>query len=155
MEQLDANSPIIPSDTIAFKLYSKALTELHNHNLDPLKLEEAMSDFGAVWLSSGRSDWIIDVTNTRICGRRCCTFDWPPQLRVVDGTTKSGWLERDTTVRPLQHPTWTCFSECTSGRWEPKEPVDGDMPKVLLSGNTIHSAAQGDDSEAIYKAWAQ
>jgi hypothetical protein len=40
-------------------------------------------------------------------------------------------------------------------RWEPKEPVDGDSHKVLLSGNTIHSAAQGDDSEAIYKAWAQ
>ena len=50
----------IPSDTVAFGLYSKTLENLHKHSLDPRKLEQAMEAFGASKVASGAADWDID-----------------------------------------------------------------------------------------------
>lgn len=59
-EKLTGYTAWIPSDTAAFSCYSQALIEEHGHNLDPLRLQEAMEDFGATLLHKGKSSWIID-----------------------------------------------------------------------------------------------
>lgn len=50
----------IPSDTTAFAVYSKCLSEELGHNLDPYLIESAMGDYGGVCLGTGKSDWIVE-----------------------------------------------------------------------------------------------
>jgi NADPH:quinone reductase-like Zn-dependent oxidoreductase len=131
VEQLDAASPIIPSDTIAFKLYAKSLTELHGHSLDPLKLEEAMGDFGAVFLSSGRSDWIIDPDDHGYLWETMLYFFGTlaaPQLRVA-GWNDQEWLARARFHRPTIAASNVdlLFRLPHLGHWEVKESIQGDF----------------------------
>ena len=50
----------IPSDTTAFRLYSRALEGRHGHNLDPGLIASALKDHGGSVVAEGRSDWVID-----------------------------------------------------------------------------------------------
>jgi threonine dehydrogenase-like Zn-dependent dehydrogenase len=100
-----------------------------------LKLEEAMGDFGAVCLSSGRSDWIIDADDHSYLWETMMYFFGTlaaPQLRV------SGWNDQEWLARARYHrPTIAAsnvdllFRMPHLGRWEPKESTVGDgwLPK--------------------------
>jgi hypothetical protein len=50
----------IPSDTCAFRSYSKCLSDDQGHNLDPSLLVDAFEQYGGELLKQGRSDWIIN-----------------------------------------------------------------------------------------------
>lgn len=54
-----SNINSIPSDTIAFQLYSHVLQQQMGHSLDPQRLRQAVHDFGGSELSFGPSDWDI------------------------------------------------------------------------------------------------
>ena len=86
----------IPSDTVAFELYSKALQEVHKHNLDPRLLVQAMKAFGATKIASGASDWKIDPKQHAYLWQTLLYFFERvagPQL-LQRGWDAAGWLQR-------------------------------------------------------------
>ncbi|CAB9499137.1 Uncharacterized zinc-type alcohol dehydrogenase-like protein YcjQ [Seminavis robusta] len=86
----------VPSDTVAFALYSKALEEIHGHNLDPHKLEDAMKAFGGSLLSSGASKWDIDPQQHPYLWQTLLYFFERvagPEL-IKTGWDAAGWLQR-------------------------------------------------------------
>lgn len=50
----------IPSDTMAFRVYSQALEDDMGHNLDPTTLIHALSRYGCELLHRGASNWVIE-----------------------------------------------------------------------------------------------
>jgi FMN phosphatase YigB (HAD superfamily) len=58
--EIGVDQKVIPSDTLAFRLYSQNLIEQHGHNLDPIRLIEAFENIGASLLEKGQSVWHID-----------------------------------------------------------------------------------------------
>jgi len=55
-----AHSKMIPSDTLALRIYAQILKDTHDHNLDPKSIIKAAELFGLKLISSGASDWNID-----------------------------------------------------------------------------------------------
>jgi len=56
------NNSMIPSDTTAFRMYSKSLTS-HGHNLEPSLIESSIKSHGGSLITKGSSDWIIDPSS--------------------------------------------------------------------------------------------
>jgi FMN phosphatase YigB (HAD superfamily) len=86
----------LPSDTVAFALYSKALEQIHGHNLDPLRLVRAMKAFGGILLSSGGADWDIDPKQHPYLWETLLYFFERvagPEL-IKRGWDAAGWLHR-------------------------------------------------------------
>jgi len=94
---------IIPSDTLAFQLYADSLIQQHGHNLDPAKIVTAMSDIGALLVTSASSVWHIDPTQNEYLWNTMLYFfgnSASPQImkRRWDSV---GWLDRARTNRPI------------------------------------------------------
>jgi threonine dehydrogenase-like Zn-dependent dehydrogenase/FMN phosphatase YigB (HAD superfamily) len=86
----------IPSDTVAFALYSKALEEQHGHNLDPYLLINAIEAFGGTVLSHGHADWDIDPKRHPYLWETMLYFFERvagPEL-LKNGWDAVGWLDR-------------------------------------------------------------
>jgi hypothetical protein len=86
----------LPSDTVAFALYSKALEQTHGHNLDPLTLVQATKAFGGTLLSSGGADWDIDPKQHLYLWETLLYFFERvagPEL-IKRGWDAAGWLRR-------------------------------------------------------------
>jgi hypothetical protein len=98
----DSNRKVIPSDTIAFRLYSRALENILGHNVDPYLLQDAMEDYGAELLSRGPSDWRIDPqVNSYLYNTMMYFFGSTggPQI-LEDGWDARGWIKRARENRP-------------------------------------------------------
>ena len=101
-ETPDSDSMTIPSDTAAFQVYSKALTETLGHNLDPNLFQQAMEDHGATLLAKGSSDWKIDPKlHPYLFDTMIYFFGTAggPQL-LQEGWDTSGWIDRAKQNRP-------------------------------------------------------
>ena len=90
----------IPSDTTAFRLYSKALESTFGHNLDPAKLVEEVTSHGGQLLGRGSSNWKIEPKS----------YFWEtmmyffgkvgaPQL-LATGFDSTGWIKRARNLEP-------------------------------------------------------
>jgi hypothetical protein len=92
----------IPSDTVAFRLYSKALTETLGHNLDSHLLQEAMEDHGAILQAKGASDWKIDpAAHPYLFDTMLCFFGTAGGPQILDeGWDAPGWIQRAKEIRP-------------------------------------------------------
>lgn len=85
----------LPSDTVAFALYSEALEKM-GHNLDPRRLVQAMEAFGATEVASASSDWDIDPTLHPYLWQTMLYFferTASPEL-LKRGWDAAGWLSR-------------------------------------------------------------
>jgi hypothetical protein len=97
-----SSTKMIPSDTLAFQVYSKALTENMGHNLDPLRLESAMDDHGFRLVMKGPSNWKIDPTVEPYLYDTMLYFFGTtagPQL-LEAGLDSPGWIQRVREERP-------------------------------------------------------
>ena len=101
-ERADANTKWIPSDTVAFRMYSESLEKVHGHNLSPPRLIEAFHNYGGRLLHQGPSNWIIDPTRHQYLWQTMLYFfgvvAGPPLLR--GRWDSSGWFQRIRTERP-------------------------------------------------------
>jgi hypothetical protein len=101
-EHTDEEQPAIPSDTLAFRLYSKALSEEMGHNLSPLLLKQAMNDHGASLLKQGKSNWKIEPDAHPYLFETMLYFFGTaggPQL-MNEGWNAGGWIRRARENRP-------------------------------------------------------
>jgi FMN phosphatase YigB (HAD superfamily) len=92
----------IPSDTLAFRLYSKALTETLAHNLNPLRLQQTMENFGMRLLAKSGADWKIDPKESPYLFDTMMYFFGTaggPQL-MEEGWDGPGWIARSKQRRP-------------------------------------------------------
>jgi threonine dehydrogenase-like Zn-dependent dehydrogenase len=86
----------IPSDTTAFRLYSKALSATFGHNLEPWRTELALLDFGAECVAHGMSDWIIHPTKNEHLWKTMLYFFGSvaaTEMRAL-GWNALAWLDR-------------------------------------------------------------
>lgn len=99
---VDDSTRVIPSDTKAFELYAKALTQAHGHNLDPHLIELAMADYGAICLGRGRSNWVIDPRKHDYLWRTMLYFFGSvaaPEIQA-EGWNACAWLDRARKQQP-------------------------------------------------------
>jgi phosphoglycolate phosphatase-like HAD superfamily hydrolase len=95
-------SPSIPSDTLAFRLYSKALTETLGHNLNPLLLQQTMENFGMSLIAKSSADWKINPEESPYLFDTMMYFFGTaggPQL-MEEGWDATGWISRSKQRRP-------------------------------------------------------
>eukprot|EP00980_Cylindrotheca_fusiformis_P022863 scaffold9857_cov127-Cylindrotheca_fusiformis.AAC.9 len=93
----------IPSDTVAFRLYSKALVEKLGHSLDPRLLCEAMEDHGVYLERKGTSNWKIDHEANPYLYETMLYFfgtTGAPQI-LQEGWDAYGWMQRAREHRPI------------------------------------------------------
>ena len=92
----------IPSDTVGFQSYSRALEEVLGHNLNPFLLQEALEDHGANLIKFGSSDWKIDPERDSYLYETMLYFfgsTGGPQL-LKEGWDAVGWIQRAHTNKP-------------------------------------------------------
>jgi hypothetical protein len=97
-----AASANIPSDTLAFQLYSRALSETLGHNLDHRLLIQAMEDYGFTVASKGRSNWNIDASSHSYLYETMLYFfgsSAGPEL-LEEGWDAGAWIQRARANRP-------------------------------------------------------
>lgn len=87
---------VIPSDTMAFRLYSQNLIEQYGHNLDPRRLIEAFQNVGVSLLDKGQSVWHIDpIQNTYLWKTMLHFFRNSAAFEIMKLNLDSvGWLQR-------------------------------------------------------------
>ena len=106
----------IPSDTVAFALYSRALENM-GHSLDPRRLVEAMKAFGATEVACAASDWNIDPALHPYLWQTMLHFferSAGPEL-LKNGWDAAGWLNR------------------ARGQLGSSESMDRQCPNILVS----------------------
>ena len=92
----------VPSDTLAFQLYSSSLTHQHGHNLDPDKLISSMKDAGIKLIESATSIWNIEPTKHNYLWRTMLYFfgiSAAPEL-IKYRWNSYEWLNRARTFLP-------------------------------------------------------
>jgi NADPH:quinone reductase-like Zn-dependent oxidoreductase/FMN phosphatase YigB (HAD superfamily) len=95
----------LPSDTTAFALYSQALSNVCEHNLDPELLERAVQDFGGTCLLSAAADWVICPNENAYLWNTMLYFFATvaaPALHAARYDAR-GWLARARRHRPAIH----------------------------------------------------
>ena len=103
----EKNGRTIPSDTTAFKSYSKALETVLGHNLDPYRLQDVMEDYGYNLINFGSSDWNIDPQSDSYLYETMLYFfgsTGGPQL-LKEGWDATGWIQRARRNKPTIHVT--------------------------------------------------
>lgn len=92
----------IPSDTVAFRLYSKALVETLGHNLNPTLLADAMERHGLYLEHTVASNWKIDPnTNPYLYETMLYFFGTAGAPRILEeGWDAYGWIRRARQNRP-------------------------------------------------------
>ena len=130
------HSPMIPSDTTAFSLYSRALREQHGHHLDPFRLEEAMADYGATRLARASSDWLIDADEHAYLWETMLYFFGTvaaPQLRLAKWNDKQ-WLARARHFQPSIQVSNVdlLFRLPHLGHWEGNDGIAVDLGPLVM-----------------------
>ncbi len=100
--EFESNEKTVPSDTVAFQSYSRALETVLGHNLNPFLLQEAMEDYGAKLIDFGSSDWKIDPKRDSYLYETMLYFFGStagPQL-LKEGWNATGWIQRARANRP-------------------------------------------------------
>ena len=94
--------PRIPSDTLALRLYSDALSHDHGHNLDPSKLVTAVQAHGGEVIHQGASPWNIDPDEHAYLWDTMLYFFGTvgaPELMKRDWDS-AGWIQQTKTFKP-------------------------------------------------------
>ena len=92
----------IPSDTLAFRLYSTALIETLGHNMDPGRLEQAMEGYGMTLMEKSSANWKIDPKASPYLFDTMMYFFGTaggPQIMEA-GWDAPGWISRSKQRRP-------------------------------------------------------
>ena len=100
--EFQSNDKTVPSDTIAFQSYSRALETVLGHNLDPFFLQDVMEDHGAKLVDFGFSDWKIDPKSDLYLYETMLYFfgsTGGPQL-LKEGWDASRWIQRARNNQP-------------------------------------------------------
>lgn len=144
-------SAMLPSDTKAFALYSKALVEKSGHNLDPDKIALAMAAYGATMIGRGRSDWVIDPHTNQYMWNTMLYFFGTlagPALQA-DRWDAQRWLDRARQKLPKIHASNLdlLFRMPPLGEW--KFPIFSNNPK-LASNSENGVATHGFYSEILF-----
>jgi len=94
--EMGVDGTVIPSDTLAFRLYSQNLIEQNGHNLDPTRLIEAFQNIGASLLEKGQSVWHIDpFQNAYLWKTMLHFFRNSAAFEILKSNLDSvGWLKR-------------------------------------------------------------
>ena len=98
----DSGKNTVPSDTVGFQSYSRALEEVLGHNLNPFLLQETMEDHGANLIDFGSSDWKIDPDRDSYLYETMLYFfgsTGGPQL-LKEGWNAEGWIQRAHANKP-------------------------------------------------------
>ena len=100
--EFQSNEKTVPSDTVGFQSYSRALERVLGHNLNPFLLQEVMEDHGANLIDFGSSDWKIDPERDFYLYETMLYFlgsTGGPQL-LKEGWDAAGWIQRAHTNKP-------------------------------------------------------
>lgn len=92
----------IPSDSVAFRLYSQALSETLGHNLDQGLFKEVMEEYGALFITKGVSNWKIDPNfHPYLYDTMLYFFGTAGGPKILsEGWDASGWINRAKKNRP-------------------------------------------------------
>lgn len=94
--EFQSNGKTIPSDTVGFQSYSRALETVLGHNLNINLLQDVMEDYGAKLIDFGVSDWKIDPERDSYLYETMLYFfgsTGGPQL-LKEGWDAPGWIQR-------------------------------------------------------------
>ncbi|KAL3910993.1 MAG: hypothetical protein SGILL_007461, partial [Bacillariaceae sp.] len=93
---------IVPSDTVAFRLYSDALTNVLGHSLDPFALIDCMEDHGMDHVHTGPSNWRIDPERDSYLYDTMLYFfgSTAGPVLLEQGYDGPGWMQRARDTRP-------------------------------------------------------
>ena len=94
--------PSIPSDTLALRLYSDALSHDHGHNLDPNRLVAAVHAHGGKVIQQGPSPWNIDPEQHAYLWNTMLYFFGTvgaPEL-MKRAWDSAGWIQQTKTLKP-------------------------------------------------------
>ena len=133
--QFEPPSPFqgkIPSDTLAFSLYSQALANIHEHELDPLNIVQAFNDFGGTLLDKGQSDWVIEKKEKGYLWYTMMHFFGSvaaPAIKTA-GWNATGWIERSHSFSPTIRASNVdlLFRLPYLGNWRFPPLVDQELP---------------------------
>ncbi len=125
---------MIPSDTLAFQIYSKALIETMGHNLDPYLIVTSMERHGAKLLKRGTSNWKIDPAVVPYLFDTMLYFfgttAGPPLLEA--GFDSPGWIRRAKKERPkIQVSNVDLLFEIGGERPKVVDPITKSEPTTL------------------------
>lgn len=86
----------MPSDTLAFRSYSEALSKEHGHNLEPNKLVSAVQSYGGRLIHRGPSNWsICPKQNTYLWNTMLYFFGTVSAPALMKEQWDSvGWIQR-------------------------------------------------------------
>lgn len=123
----EENDVMIPSDTAAFRFYSKALAQ-QGHQLDPDRLINVIADYGGKCLARGPSDWSIDPAAHEYLWETMIYFFGTvaaPELCAARWNAHA-WLHRVRKNRPVIHVSNVdlLFQLPYLGQWRPSEEPD-------------------------------
>jgi len=97
----------IPSDTVAFRSYARALEKVLGHNLNPYRLQDVMEDYGYNLIDFGPSDWKVDPERDSYLYETMLYFfgstGGPEMLK--DGWDVAGWIQRARNKQPTIYVT--------------------------------------------------
>jgi hypothetical protein len=102
-----AGNTIIPSDTVAFRIYSHILQSDLGHNLEINRLIDAMQQHGAVLLANAPSNWRIDSVESPYLYQTMLYFfgnTAGPEL-IKNGFDGGAWIQRARSLRPVVQVT--------------------------------------------------
>jgi len=92
--------PAIPSDTFSFRAYSASLTNRLGHNLDPLKIIDAIRGYGGELIEKGPSNWNIEASKHSYLWNTMLHFFQSSAVPELLGKwNASGWMNRSKTNR--------------------------------------------------------
>jgi 2-desacetyl-2-hydroxyethyl bacteriochlorophyllide A dehydrogenase len=136
----------IPSDTLAFQIYSEALRDM-GHHLDPRRLQSVVEDFGGKLIGQGPSTWTIEPNRNTVLWETMLYFFGTvgaPKLNALSWNAR-GWLDRarmsrhsikvanvDLLFRLPWLGKWSFKQECA----EPEEPNESNsrFEELLFTG---------------------
>ena len=99
----DGSQRRIPSDTLAFRYYAKALADAHHHNIDYHSIVASVENYGGITLGQGTSNWVIYPHINKYLWETMIYFFGTVAAPVIQhrGWYASGWIHRLDKEKPI------------------------------------------------------
>ena len=95
-----SSTKMIPSDSLAFQIYSRSLIDQYGHNLDPERIIQTIERSNGKILSRGSSIWDIDSEKNSYLWETMLYFFASSSSSMMTKWDYKGWVDRARVKRP-------------------------------------------------------